>query len=456
MQKFGVFKKYFMVFGFLVALGLGAVSFNVMTSCESGAQVCGNSACSYTANDCIYFGGMTIPLTTYVTGSVIPDMGIVTGYLTAYFIFAMNVGWQLAVGEKILEVTRNQIGWWDTFWYYNLRPAMMDMTDQLVTMDKHQDVQLAKFQDVINLNRSNREMMRQEINSHRELRPGELICQVASAGAGGMNRAAVFQRQYAAAAGTKAVARSGNAVGTPGAQGNAASHRVRWGNFVAQYCDPNENGGYNGCPPGPPPPNANRDLNVTGEIFEKDTINVKDPATNQVVEDLIENIAEPRVREPIPQGSVTNGGQKGQQQVLMGESYKAKRAAVQDALRFVLARKVPGSKTGEFLEQMRGMNPGGSGVTPAYLAPNQNPSKNEIMQVMMDERFRTGEYSVDQVDNPDNNGRELVVQAAFQAMQLSDQIDLTDRFAVLLAAEISHSVRGSKSLLEDTDDRPKR
>lgn len=464
MQKFGVIKKYFMVFAFLAALGLGVVSLNVMTSCESDAQVCGNAACSYTANDCIYFGGMTIPLTTYVSGSVIPDMGIVTGYLTAYFIFAMNVGWQLAVLEKILEVTRNQIGWWDTFWYYNLRPAMMDMTDQLVTMDKHQDLQLAKFADVINLNRSNREMMRQEINSHRELRPGELVCQVASAGAGGMNRAAVFQRQYSAAAGTKAVARSGNAVGTPGAQGNAANHRVRWGNFVAQYCDPTENGGVNGCPPGPPPPNVNRDLNVTGEIFEKDTIDVKDAATNQVVEDLIENIAEPRVREPIPAGSVTNGGQKGQQQVLMGESYKAKRAAIQDALRFVVSRKVPGSRTGEFLSQIRGMNPDGVaagagqeiGVSTAYIAPNQNPSKNEIMQVMMDERFRTGQYSVDQIDNPDNNGRELVIQAAFQAMQLSDQIDLLDRYSVLLAAEISHSVRSSKSLLEDTDDRPKR
>ena len=146
---------------------------------------------------------------------------------------------------------------------------------------------------------------------------------------------------------------------------------------------------------------------------------------------------------------------------MIGESYKAKRQAVYDALYFVVARRAPGSKSGEFLEKMRGIaagasgdTPGGAGVDPAYFAPNQNPSRNEIMQVMMAERFRTGSYSVDQVDNPENNGREMVVQQAFMAMQLTDQLDLMDRFSIMLAAEVSENVRASKSLLENTDDRP--
>ncbi len=453
MQKLGIIKRYFIIFGCLAALGLGFLSMNVATSTCSGAQICGNSACGYAANQCIYFGASTIALGA-LGAQAVADIALVTGYLTAYYVLAMETGFLLAVLEKITEVTRNQIAWWDTFWYYNLRPAMMDMTDQLATMEKHQEVQVGKFADVINTNRTNRDMIKNELQSHREGRPGELICQVASAGAGGLNRAATFIRQYSSAAGAKAAARSGNATGTPGAQGNATNHKARWDRYAAEYCDPTENGGRSGCAAAGA--NVNRDLNVAGEIFEKDTINVKDALTNTVIEDLIENIAEPRVRDPIPQGAVKEGGHKGEQQVLMGESYKTKRNAVQDALRFVVARRTPGSQTGEFLEQMRQITSGGSGVANVYIAPDKNPSKNEIMQVMMDERFRTGQYSIDMVDNPDNNGRELVVQQAFQAMQLSDQIDLLDRYSVLLAAEISHSVRNSKSLVDDTSDRPKR
>lgn len=449
MQKFGVLKKYFIVFGVLACLGLSFLSYNVMTSCEAQAQcTCGN-ICTYTGMPSVSLGALSAQATI--------DIGLVTAYLTYYYAFAMETGWLLSILEKINEVRENQIAWWDTFWYYNLRPAMMDMTDQLATMDKHQDVQLAKFADAMNLNRTNRQMMQNELQSHRELRPGELICQVASSGAGGLNRTAVFNRGYLAATATAAAARSGNAVGTSGAQGNAQEHQARWSTYAAKFCDPNENAGFAGCGPAGPPPdpaNVNRDVNVTGEIFEKDTIDIKNTDTNTAVESLITNIYEPRVREVIPFGVTKSGGSGGHQVVLAGESYKTKRNVIEDALRFVVARRTPGSKTGEFLEQMRSTLPGGSGMANVYIAPNQNPSKNEIMQVMMDERFRSGQYAIDMVDDPDNNGRELVVQSAFQAMQLADQLDLTDRLSLLLAAEISHNVRGSKSLLEDTDERP--
>lgn len=456
MQSLGIIKKYLIVFGVLAVACISFVALNVTTSSCSNAQMCGYASCGYTSSQCTYAPTPTLALGSILSTAMI-DMVAVTGYLAAYYQFAIGVGWLWSIEQKIREVRENQIGWWDTFWYYNLRPAMMDMTDQLVTMDKHQDVQLAKFADAINLTRTNNDMIKSEIDAHREQRPGELICQVASAGAGGLGRTAVFVRNYAGAAAAAAAARSGNAVGTPGAQGNAANHRVRWNNYASKYCDPNENAGFAGCGPAGPPPNpamVNRDVNVTGEIFEKDTINIKDADTNTVIEDLLTNIYEPRVREPIPQGTTKDGGSKGHQQVLNGESYKAKRNAAQDALRFVVARRVPGSQTGEFLEQMRGTADGGAGIPTVYIAPGRNPSKNEIMQVMMDERFRTGTYSIDQVDNPENNGREMVIQQAFQAMQLSDQIDLIDRYSVLLAAELSPSVRGNKSLLEDTDDRP--
>lgn len=452
MQKLGVVKKFVIIFSLIAMLGAGFITMNVMTSCKANAQVC---TCG---TICTYVGMPTAGLTQVFASPITSGVLFATTYLSIYYAWAMETGFGLSVAEKIYEVSQNQIDWWDTFWYYNLRPAMMDMTDQLVTMDKHQDVQMGKFADVQNMNRTNRDMMRQDIASHRELRPGENICQAGTV-AGGMTRAAVFSRTYAANAPAAAAPRTGNAVGSSGAQGSGPEQLVRWTKYVNDYCDPTENSGASGCTT--PGPFVGRDIDVSGEVFMKDTIDLKDADTERIVNDLIQNIAEPRVREPIPEGAVETGSAKGQEQVMIGESYKAKRQSVYDALYFVVARRAPGSRSGEFLEQMRGIaagasgdTAGGAGVDPAYFAPNQNPSRNEIMQVMMAERFRTGTYSVDQVDNPENNGREMVVQQAFMAMQLTDQLDLMDRYAVMLAAEVSENVRASKSLLENTDDRP--
>ncbi|HYD18809.1 MAG TPA: hypothetical protein VEF76_10060 [Patescibacteria group bacterium] len=452
MQKLGVVKKFLIVFSLIAMLGIGFVTMNVMTSCKAEAQVC---TCGTL---CTYIGMPTAALTQIMATPITSGVAIATAYLSVYYAWAMETGFGLSVAQKIYEVSNNQIDWWDTFWYYNLRPAMMDMTDQLVTMDKHQDLQMGKFNDVQNLNRTNRDMMKQEIASHRELRPGENVCQAGTI-SGGMNRAAVLGRTYAAAAPAAKAPRTGNAKGTAAAQGSATEQRQNWAQYVSKYCDPQENAGASGCTTAGTL--AGRDIDVSGEVFQKDTIDLKDPNTKMVIDDMIQQIAEPRVREPIPEGAVTTGSAKGQEQVLIGESYKAKRQSIYDALYFVVARRAPGSKTGEFLEQLRGVaagvsgpTAGGAGVDPAYFAPNQNPSRNEIMQVMMAERFRTGTYNVDQVDNPENNGREMVVQQAFQAMQMSDQLDLMDRYAVMLAAEVSENVRASKSLLENTDDRP--
>lgn len=438
MQKLGVVKKFIAIFGIIACLGLAFMSYNVVTSCEAQAQCsCGTQ--------CTYIGAPTAALFQVFGTPITSGIIFATGWLTGYWVFAMEVGFALSVGEKIWEVSQNQIAWWDTFWYYNLRPAMMDMTDQLSTMDKHQDLQLAKFADVQNMNRTALSAMKQDLASHRELRPGENVCQAGSV-AGGMGRAAAFSRAYEAAVSGAKATETGNAVGTPGAQGNAQRQRAVWADYVAEYCDPTENAGASGCAAAGP--NAGRDIDVAGEVFEKDTIDLKDPDTNKIVNDLLRNIAEPRVRNPLPAGAANNGGAVGQEQFLKGESYKAKRNAVHGALHFVVARRAPGTAMKEFLDPMRTA----AGVDAAYLSPN--PSRNEVMQVMMSERFGTGTYSVDQVDNPQNNAREMVIQQAFQAIHWQDQLDLLDRFSLLLAAELSESVRGAKSLQPKAEEKP--
>lgn len=439
MQKLGVVKKFVIIFGLVACLGFGFMSYNVVTSCDAQAQVC---TCG---SLCTFIGAPTAALFQVFATPITSGIVLATGYLIGYWVYAMEVGFALSVGEKIWEVSQNQVGWWDTFWYYNLRPAMMDMTDQLTTMDKHQDLQLAKFADVQNMNRTALSAMQQDIASHRELRPGENVCQAGTV-SGGLGRAAAFGRAYEAAASAAKAPETGNAVGTPGAQGNAARQRVVWNDYVAEYCDPNENGGFSGCAAAGA--NVGRDIDVTGEVFEKDTIDLKDPAIEKIINDLLRNIAEPRVREPIQPEVANAGGAKGQEQFLAGESYKAKRNVIHDALYFVVSRRAPATAAKEFLDPMRTA----AGVDGAYLS--DNPSRNEIMQVMMSERFHTGTYSVQQIDNPENNEREMVIQQAFQAIHMQDQLDILDRYGLLLAAELSESIRGSKSLQQKQDEKP--
>ncbi len=438
MQKLGIVRKFVIIFGFLACLAAGFVAMNVMTSCDATAQcTCGNQ--------CTYLGSPSIALGIIEASPTQTGIAFATLWLTGYFALAMTTGFMAAVDTKILEVTNNQVDWWDTFWYYNLRPAMMDWTDQMVTMDQDQNLQLGKFADAQNVNRTNRDIQFNEIQSHRELRPGENVCQAATI-SGGLTRAYTFRRAYGASAPAERAPRSGNAVGTAAAQGPAADQKERWDDYVSNYCDPTENAGASGCTT--PGGQKNRDVDVTGEIFAKETIDLKDATTKKVVDDIITNIAEPTVRQPIPEQAITSNSSQAHEAVLSAESYRAKRQVIYDALYSIVARRAPGSAMKEFLEPMRQA----AGVSNANISAN--PSHNEIMQVMMAERFRTGTYSVDQVDEPENNQREMVIQQAFQAMQMSDQIDLLDHYSLLVAADLSENVDISKQKDSEVNDRP--
>lgn len=440
MQKLGSIKKFLLLFGVLACFGLAFVSMNAVTSCDATAQTC------FCDNICTYTGGPSAALSQIEAEPTQTGIAFATLWLTGYFALAMTTGFMLSVEQKIIEVTNNQVGWWDTFWYYNLRPAMMDETDQLVTADQDQNMQLGKYQSAGDMTRTNRTLQIEEVQSHRELRPGENICQAATV-SGGMTRAYTFRRAYGAAAPAERGRRGRNAKGTPSAQGPGADQKDRWNNYVAKYCDPTENAGAAGCS-GTGGSQKGRDVDVAGEVFSKDTIDLKDPATKQAIDDLITNIAEPTVAEPIPDSALASNSSQAHEALLSAQSYHSKRQVVYDALYSVVARRAPGAGTKEFIGPMREA----AGV--ATTAISDNPSHNEIMQVMMAERFRTGNYSADQVDEPDNNAREMVVQQAFQAMQLSDELDLLDKFGLVLAADISDNVDASKSRVEDTTDRP--
>jgi hypothetical protein len=432
--KMKSFKKFMLVLGVCAFVAAGYVTFSVQTSCTASAQTCcAPEPCTSPA------GGMAVQLGV-IGGWSLTSIGIAFAAVTAHFTLAMTA-FELAIAAKIFEVEQNIIKWWDEFWFYNLRPAMQAMTIQLNVSDADQSRVLGSFGDAMDLNRTNLALAQSEIESHRALRPSENEC-VAATVSGGMAHAAAIRKAYNSAAPVEALSRSNNEAGSSGAGGTGEDIAARWATYVNRYCDPTTNAGNAGC--AAPGPFAGRDIDVAGEIFSKDTIDVRDGDIKRIVDDMVMNLAEPFVPNAVPEGLTTMA--EGREFVMDLNAYKTKRQVVYDALYHIVSRRVPGgSAMGEFIRPMRELTPtaGTSGLDGSYLS--DSPSHNEIMEVMMSERFRTGTYGTEQISDPEANGREAVIQQAFMAISMSDTLDLIDKYSLLLASELGDQTKLGKT-----------
>ena len=66
----------------------------------------------------------------------------------------------------------------------------------------------------------------------------------------------------------------------------------------------------------------------------------------------------------------------------------------------------------------------------------------------MTQRFRSGKYSLRQIDEPENNQREQVIEQALQLIQMSDELDLMDHYSLLLASQVSEERTARNSCLQ--------
>lgn len=424
-----ILRKILVVSAFFIMLGVGYLSTSIMTSCPAGAGAC-------TCSICVYNGPSSTSgvIATISSSLTIPAIATATSLINAYYNLAMGA-YAGQFAEKFSTLTYNLISWFNTFWYYALLPDMQKMTQQLNTIDTEQARAWAGFQDAVDEARTRRDIMDTEVNSHREYRPGDNVC-VAGTVVGGMMRGSNIRTGYSSAAPVARSPRSIAATGTAAAKGRASDMKERWDTYVARYCDTTMNRGNAGCTANGA--FANQDVDVAGQIFQKDTIDLKNNDVRQTVDDLLINIAEPFTMDNFPKGTVDTS--PGRQAYMEGDGYKSKRQTIFDALYFIVARRAPGSDMADFIGPMRQQ----AGVSAAEISTN--PSYNEVMEVMLSERFRTGKYSISQVDEPDNNDRELVIQQAFQLMQMSDSLDLMDKYSMMLAADTGFQVQQARPI----------
>lgn len=431
------------VAGLVLSLVAGYLSMSAVTSQRADAVLC------FSGNNCITVGGNNI--TQVITQSFmqvnVMAAAQVGGELVAYLELA-NLQYMEFMKQSV-KAAKNKIKQaTETFWFYNLHPSLQMITEQLAVANAEQTQALIKFQDAAAINRTKLDLELAEAEAIAQTKPAENAC-VAATVSQGMVRASTMQQSYNAQApvtalagasslnpqGTPVFSRSTNTAGTPAAKGTATDIAARAKNVQERYYNPAANNGHAGCDNCTAGPDMDRDMDVTGEIFAKQTIGKNDLKT--VVNDLLTNLAEPFVLNDIPEEILKT--KRGQDIMLARQSYRAKRQVVFDALYHSVARRVPGSKMGAFLNEIKS-------AAGFQMPANSNPSRHEVMETMMNDRFRSGAYSISQVDWPETNSKEMVIQQAFQAMQLSDHLDLLDRYALVLAARGGDSANQSKDL----------
>jgi len=474
-------RKFLIIFAFVIIPLTGYFTVSQITMARA-------VVCTYGEEPCIAgaeaSGALAAGIGTVLLEVVLSDIPQVWATLETYY---QGLSQDFAAGmQETMDWTFREItDWFNTFWYYNIQPEMKLMAAQLTLASVEQAFAEGMFADASNLIRTRRALDDMAIEDHREQRPSEKVCTAGSI-MSAMTRANVFSDAYQAfGAGDKEWIAANQAQSEAGS-GFAAYLANRWesnranasvygattsqgGNFGYEplWCNAAYNKGFAGCPTDGKL--AGQDVDIAGMIFAQDTIPL-DLAQDQTpyytkanVDEMVTNLAEAFGKDPVTAG---NAGKDG---ILDSLSYRAKRQVVYDGLFYVISRRVPGGfrsqsnnrapiNSQEFIDlltQMR-QQTGEDKTTGcgSVQCANPDPSRNEIFRSMITQRFQSGKYALGQIDEPENNQREQVINQALQLIQMSDQMDLMDHWSVLLAAQVGGEIVNRTSFTSGSNGAP--
>lgn len=430
MRRRNVIKRLLILFAFVVMPFTTYLTVSHVKTCEAQTCPCGGSTCIEANQFAAALRGFynNVIGQPHALTDAKNEMAVAFKPLTEYF------------ADGILPVVdwmvRQLKSWFDTFWFYNLQPTMQRMAEQLTSSALEQVFSIASFHDVANVIRIRRTMNDMQLEDHRSLRPSGNVC-TAGTMMGGMQRADAFSRGFNAAASGSMLSRTANTWGQPAGEGAASDMLYRWKTFARRFCKTDYNNTHANCEGNVDSPFPNADIDVADMVFSRDTIPL-DPAadpngdTRQNLDAMIMNLAEPFVKDPVT-ASVTGA----KDALLRASSYKSKRQLVYDSLYYVISRRVPAGMPQSYVDRLREIR----GTTHEDASTSPNPSRNEILRALMTQKYRNGQYALSQIDEPENNRREMVIQEALQLIQMSDQLDLLDHYSLLLAAQVSTQVQ---------------
>jgi hypothetical protein len=358
-----------------------------------------------------------------------------------------------ALLTRLNDVELNMMAWWETMWWYNLRPAMQAMTEQWNTAASQQAENFQGGMDAFQENQTNRVNMVNEVENASAMRPSETTACLPAMAAGGVGRATNFSQAMRKTWQYQSVVASGtNKRGVPGSNADrsaADKWRQDSNTFETSFCDPTDNAGYNTCQGTPPVAYRNADTQVTKTLYNKLTIQLDapapaggDPATPgqgyeaKAVKAVIDNLTGDPTGDPIQPGALRTP--QGQELWLQRRGYLARYAAVRSVPQMMAGWRMPGSRLGPWIREIRE----DAGVPAASGEISDNPSYREVMHAMSVDRFNTGKYANNLISDQSEIEMEKLTLSTFYLMQLRDYYELLERQALTLAVQVSMMAEG--------------
>jgi|AntRauTorcE11897_2_1112592.scaffolds.fasta_scaffold00112_26 hypothetical protein len=374
-------------------------------------------------------GGVSFAMNALDVGTIIPQLWSAYSAVESVYTSLMT-GFNTLISGELVTAEDNSKTWYENFYAYDLTPAMQEQTGQLNTMLIDQSRQLAAAKDGQQLNRTFREIDLDEYRSHREATPSESVC-VAGTVSGGMPRARVITKAMKRALPAESLGISGNEAGGASAGGDATYQKDRFDKYVAKYCNPDANGG-NGCFGNPPAPYTDHDILVEEVIFKQDTLDIDTtPGQKEALDDLTRNLVEPEAPQVMAESAMNSVS--GREFFLNKRAVRAQRTLAKKAVADVIARRMPGSRMDTYVQALRSS----AGVD--LVEMSGNPSWNELVNALAEERFWSGVYNMNNVTEPEAVTREKIAVQAIEVLQLNDVLDMYKNIALLSASQAAHN-----------------
>lgn len=331
--------------------------------------------------------------------------------------------------EKINQLELKIIAWWDTLWWYNLRPSLQALTEQITASLYSQSMQIQAAMDAELENFTNMQYEKNEANAQKEY-GAELGCPNSSSG--GMGRADSISNALRNNWQNNASSSGANRAGTPGATGAGAFQKARSDRFETIFCDPNDNGGDNLCA-ATDPQFFNADVKTTKFLYDNLTLPIDSSADGMkyaaAVEELIQNLSGSAAMDPIPVGAL--GGPAGQEKWLLRRSFLARNAAARSVPQLLAGWRTPGSQVGPWIRELREQ----AGIPLTEIS--DNPSYKEVLKAMSIDRYNSGTFANELIAEQGEIEQMKLAVSSFYLMQLRDYHDLLERTALNLAVQVS-------------------
>jgi len=409
--------------------GCGCNSWIVCVAC--GTDICCHCHIEPADDDCIS-SGTSNALAVWLANALQTCLDNAELLLIA---FIDNVD-TILTNNTLTQLEYDFIKWWKTMWYYNLKPSLQNMVDQLCVNYAGQSLFLHDAIDATATSENILSMQKHGLKDHINLRPSDNTC-VAATEAGGLSRATIFSSAMRKAWQDESLNIGLNTQGMASLS-VAQTEGRRHDEFRAIFCDPNSNGGHAGPCTAVNPVYYNADVQLTKFIYNRLTVNM-DPVADPIGEmartiETINNnlVGVPSVDVILPSALASPSGQEF---FLNRRSYLARYGAIRSVPQLITGWRVPGGGrdplTGQWVKELR--TAGGASAT----VLSDNPSYKEIMHAMTVDRFNSGRYAVGLITNESAIELEKLTLDVLYLMQLRDYYELLERTALTLAVQTS-------------------